>query len=99
MTDCAMCGEDLFGASYTDLVNIGKKEAVYLCTDCRRKVERNLEDGKGRYIVNKCKACGHIRGVVFHKYKPRGRPKGSRTDPLKRATRLKMKPLTAFGGT
>lgn len=92
MTNCALCGEDLLGAGMEDLFDIGK-ESVYLCHDCRTRVDDNLESGKGKYIVDKCKACGHVKGLLFRKYKTRGRPVGSMNDPVKKATRLGLKPL------
>jgi len=83
MTSCAWCGEDIFEAGHSELFDIGK-ESVYLCHDCRTKVESNIDEGKGKYIVDKCRTCGHVRGLIFRKYKPRGRKKGSQNKPKPR---------------
>ncbi len=92
MADCQMCGEDIFGSDHDDLYPIGK-ESVFLCRDCAKRVEDHEEKGDGKYVVVRCKECGHIRDIKFIKYKPRGRPTGSRTDPVKLAARRKIRPL------
>lgn len=92
MTNCELCGEDLFGADHHDLHDIGK-ESVFLCRDCWKDVENHLEKGDGKYVVIRCKECRHIKGIKFIKYKTRGRPKGSKTDPIKVAKRKGIRPL------
>jgi len=68
---CAMCGE------YSPFCEIHDGLDVYLCPDCMKRVEEHhLVDGK--YVVDRCKCCGHIKGVYFIPYKKRGRPAGSK---------------------
>lgn len=95
MTNCMVCGEDLWGADHSDLISIGK-ESIYACMDCHKVIDKNLEEGKGKYVINRCKSCGHITGVHFIKYKKRGRPAGKRTDPVKAAERKGIKRLETF---
>jgi len=92
MTDCQMCGEDIMCAGHSDLHDIGK-ESVYLCRDCAKRVDDHQEKGDGKYVVARCKECGHVRDIKFIKYKKRGRPTGSRNDPVKIAARHNIKPL------
>jgi len=71
---CAMCGE------YSPFCELHDDLGVYLCPDCYEKVERHHRvDGK--FVVDKCKCCGHVKGIYFIPYKKRGRPKGSKNKP------------------
>jgi len=69
---CEMCGEySPFCEINDDFDDLG----VYLCPDCMKEVEKHhLVDGK--FVVNRCKCCGHIKGIDFIPYKKRGRPAG-----------------------
>lgn len=92
MTNCQMCGEDLFGADHHDLHTIGKK-SYYLCRECAHHVREHEEKNDGKYVVDRCKECGHVRDIRFIKYKTRGRPRGSRTDPIEVAKKKGIRPL------
>ena len=71
---CKMCGEFSPWCRYHDELGI------LLCKDCYEKVEKHHKvDGK--FVVDRCKYCGHIKGVYFIKYKRRGRPAGSKNKP------------------
>lgn len=72
---CAMCGEHSpFCEWYDDL-------EVYLCPLCIGQVEVNHKV-TGKFVVDRCKCCGHIKGLIFIPYKKRGRPKGSKNQKV-----------------
>ena len=68
---CALCGE------YSPFCELHDELGVYLCPDCMAEV---VADHKitGKFVVDKCECCGHIKGLKFIPYKKRGRPKGSK---------------------
>ena len=68
---CARCGQ------YSPFCKINHELGVYLCPECFKEVEENhLVTGK--FVVDRCECCGHVKGMDFIKYKKRGRPKGSK---------------------
>jgi len=68
---------------------------VEVCSDCKRKIEET-DGATGRWNVEACPNCGHVKYVRFKTYKKRGRPIGSKNDPIKRVERLNVKPLPLF---
>jgi len=69
---CKRCGEEFFDSS-----DVKDYEGLAVCSKCLEWFEEN--DGEtGKLIIDKCGECGHIKGWRFEKYKPRGRPKGSK---------------------
>ena len=95
MTNCDICGEDLWGADHSDLVDVGK-ESIWVCHDCKPRVSKLLEEGQGKFVLDRCKECGHLKSVKFQRYKKRGRPSGKTTDPVKAAKRKGIKLLDTF---
>lgn len=91
MTNCDYCDDELFD-DYDSIYHMRSGDAVRLCDSCKEKFDN--EDGvSGKFVAERCKSCGHLRGIKFVRYKPRGRPKGSRTDPMKLAERRGIRPL------
>jgi len=84
LTNCDFCDEELFDDYHARETIDGT--SVYLCPDCRKKVEENHRI-TGKFVVDECPTCGNIRGVRFIKYKPRGRPKGYKENPATIARR------------
>lgn len=75
---CPICGEYYFSEE-EDQKYVGELD-ILACEDCREKVEQHHKiDGK--YVVDKCKECGHVKQVYFIKYKKRGRKTGSKNKP------------------
>ena len=65
---CAMCRE------YSPFCELHDDLGVFLCPDCYDRVD-------GKFVVDRCKCCGHVKGIYFIPYKKRGRPKGSKNKP------------------
>lgn len=75
---CPICGEYYF--SEEDDQHYIKELDIFACCDCAEKVEKHHKiDGK--YVVKKCRECGHIKEVFFIRYKKRGRKLGSKNKP------------------
>lgn len=75
---CPICGE------YFNDFDHGPKHVkeldLMVCEQCLGRIERRHKiDGK--YVVHRCKECGHVREVEFVKYKKRRRPVGSKNVP------------------
>lgn len=72
---CPGCGEEFddfdHEARYNQVLHIA------VCEKCDERIEKHhLIDGK--YVVHKCKECGHITKLEWIPYKKRGRPSGSK---------------------
>ncbi len=72
---CPICGEYYFNEE-TD-AHFCKELDLMVCDDCLNKVEEKHEV-TGKYIVHKCKECGHVKNIEWISYKKRGRPAGSK---------------------
>ncbi len=72
---CPSCGEEY--DDFNHEVKYNEALDIYVCEKCDRKIE-NHHLINGKYIVHKCKECGHIRKLEWIPYKKRGRPIGSR---------------------
>ena len=88
---CDFCGDYFLEEGYNSSFIHISGGTITVCRRCRAQMEKyHLVTGK--YIVNKCKECGHIINVDFIRYKKRGRPKGSKNKIKKRVER----PLDVF---
>jgi hypothetical protein len=87
LCESSFCDDD----DVTDIGGVG----VVLCRECKRRVEAT-DFIEGRWTVKTCPTCGHVVGLYYKEYKPRGRPIGSKNDPIKRAKSLGMVPLDSM---
>ncbi len=88
---CDVCGEYYFDEE-SDKHYVSELD-IYVCDDCLARIEEH-HGVDGKYVVEKCKECGHVKGVTWHPYKKRGRPAGSKNE--KKEAPEKTKTLEAF---
>jgi len=70
---CTICESEFV---FHDRVTIDGVE-VPVCPTCHKRFhERHTV--VGRYYLEQCPTCHHIKGVVFKGYKKKGRPAGSK---------------------
>jgi len=78
--DDAICESCKEYSPWCQLENIDN-ETIYLCDDCKKRKEEREEKEHGTWKVDKCKTCGHIKGIYWKEYKKPGRKKGSKNKP------------------
>jgi Zn finger protein HypA/HybF involved in hydrogenase expression len=95
---CIVCESTFVEDEPVDLLDLGVKsdEFVYLCPKCKERIRDYIDEGRGRVEVEKCPTCGDVKDILFVDYKPRGRPVGSKNDPVKKAERLGLRTLESI---
>lgn len=94
---CIYCESDFSEHVFIETnPNNNHREYLPLCPDCKKQLNRFIESGEGKIEIVRCKECGHIRRIELIKYKLRGRPEGSKNDPVKIAAKKGIAKLETF---
>lgn len=72
---CPGCGEEF--DDFDHEMRYNKALGIAVCERCDERID-NHHEVDGKYVVHKCKECGHITKLEWVAYKKRGRPAGSK---------------------